>query len=150
MHHRHHAASRCRHCQNPTLLRQQQPAGNGDNQASFAPRSPSGGTASVQKNLSPKKEEKRYAHDFKKAIEESDRLNRSQTSTNSDDPTPTNQDEPTGVVTTHIDPDTSEQPTSSQVPTTRLGVLSTTRRSWAFSSRRRTMSSSLWTAGKTL
>ena len=118
------------------------PTGNGDNGAGCALRSPSGAAAPVQKKLSPKKEEKQYAHDFKKAIEESEKINRLQMTTRSDAlspedstssspitgpagiPTPTHHDGSMGEVATHLDPDTSEQPTSDQVPTTRLGILS--------------------------
>ena len=103
-------------------------------------------SSSVPNPISRKKKEKRYAHDFKKAIEESNRLNRSEMShpsggssidtavtapidtsvstpppsANSDDPTPIHQDGSTGEVTQRIDPDTIEQPTSGEVPTTRL------------------------------
>jgi hypothetical protein len=88
------------------------------------------------RKLSQKKKEKRDNHEFKKAIEESDRLNRSATSTpkdtsvsapqpsgNSDEPTPTHQDGSTGEVTRHIDPDIIEQPASREVPATRLGFI---------------------------
>ena len=77
---------------------------------SHSSSSASGAAASVQTKLSPKKEEKRYAHEFKKAIEESEKFNGSQTSKSSDDPTTTHQDESTRKVTTHIDQRHSNNP----------------------------------------
>jgi hypothetical protein len=105
------------------------------------------------RKLSQKKKEKRDDHEFKQAIQESNRLNRSSTpndtsvsapppSGNSDDPAPTptsetgppfrtpesdrfsvHQDGSTGEVTRHIDPDIIEQPASREVPSTRLGFI---------------------------
>ena len=70
------------------------------------------------KKLRPKKEKKRYTHEFKKAIEESERLNRSQalaratTNSPSGSQAPVRDNGSSREVATNIDPDISEQPAS--------------------------------------